>query len=301
MSSPHPFEIRNPRFSIRKVKGLLFDLDETLYFIPSGRQFKRYGENLAVFLPPEKKSSYLKALEEAWSGKSPFQVGRSLDPNTRWILDFDDSWKLSRVYSLEGKEIAGKEWQKIYPKGTHEKEIPDLIHIASGWGIPSALGRLRGLGREHYRKAYLATRSEMMKNPEDFPMVHPGELQTFFGFLAKKVYPLAVATNSDSEDAHHILERLQIKEYFHRIESQAKKPVNSKILLQKIARAFGIDYPGLLVIGDSVYNDLREAKLLGAQTVLIERFPGQPLGTVDVRVWNLAGLMELWTRPRQTD
>lgn len=291
----HPYEIRNPKFSLKPVKALLFDLDDTLYFIPSGEQFKRYGENLAKFLPEPEQDHFLKELAASRANKSAWKVGRAFDPHTGWILDFDDHWKLKTAYRLDGAQVSKEEVQQYYRPGTHEKELSHLIHIASGWGVPTSLGRLKGLTNKHNREAYVATRTEMMHQAEKFPLTHPPGLVNFFDSLKPK-YKLIVATNSDFEDANLVLEKLRIKLHFDKVYGQAKKPSNSLVLLQEITTSFQIQYPELLVIGDSVYNDLRDAKALGAQTVLIERFPDQPLGLVDVRLWNFEGFIELWKK-----
>lgn len=292
LDKEHPYEIRNSKFSLQAVKALIFDLDDTLYFIPSGEQFKHYGENLALFLPAGERDDFLKQLEASRNNGSVWKVGRAYDPHTTWILDFDHAWELKTAYASDGQEISPEKIQNYYRLGTHERDLGHLIHLASGWGIPTALGRVKGLTNQHYRQAYLITRAEMMKHPERFPLVHPAELQAFFESL-KQNYILIVATNSDLEDANLVLERLHIRNCFHKIYGQAKKPSKSLALFQEIFGAFNVQYSEMLVIGDSVYNDLRDAKALGAQTVLIERFPDQPLGLVDVLVWDFDGFIEL--------
>lgn len=296
---PHPpFEIRNPAFSLKGIKALVFDLDETLYFVPSGDQFNRYGEYLALFLPEEKRSAYLEALEKAWDDSSPLKIGRAFDPKTGWVLEFDDHWLLQKAYTLEGVQITEIDLRQKYPHGAREADLEPIIHLSSGWTIPTTLARLHGLVREHFRKAYLATRADMEKNPEAFPLVFPTHLPQFFESLKEKGYRLVVATNSDPDHALTTLERLGISHFLDKIYPQARKPLHSYALFEEIAAALGLAYPSILVIGDSVYNDLREAKILGAHTLLIERFPGQPLGLVDARVWNLDGFIELWNAMR---
>jgi len=291
---PRDVEIRNQHFSLKCVKALLFDLDDTLYFIPSGAQFIRYGEHLAAFLPSGEKEAYLKQLREAWNEDSPFKVGRAFDPTTGWFLEFDDHWSLKDAHTLEGKKVSKHELAKSYAAGTHEQDLEGLVHLASGWGIPTALGRLRGLVRDHYRKAYVATRTEMMKHPEIYPLLAPPEMKTFFKALSERGYILICATNSDTDDASDVLERLGIRTFFQKLYGEAKKPSHSIPMLKEIILDHNLAYENLLVIGDSVYNDLRDAKRLGSQTVLIERYGGQPLGFVDVRVWDFEGFIEMW-------
>lgn len=286
--------MRNSTFSLKRVKALLFDLDETLYFIPSGAQFEHYGRYLADFLSPAERSIYLDELRKAGNDSSPIKVGRSYDPKTEWILEFDDEWHLCQAHTLDGKSVPKKTLSKHYRLGTRESDIEGLLHLASGWAVPTTLARRRGLVREHYRKAYLATRQAMMNEPDRFPLVTPKESAAFFKELSEKKYLLFVATNSDTEDAENVLERLAIRPYFNWVYGEAKKPAHSISLFKEITEQFGIRYDELLVVGDSVYNDLRDAKRLGAQTVLIERYAGQPLRDVDARVWNFEGFIILW-------
>lgn len=298
MKPPHSgfLEIRNPKFSLKKIKGLLFDLDETLYFIPSGEQFSHYGKHLANFLPEAEKRLYLEELARAWDESSPMKVGRAFDPKTEWILEFDDHWRLKSAHTLDGKKVSRKQMLEHYPPKAKEREIEGLLHLASGWGIPTTLARRRGLAREHYRKAYVATRVDMMNDPERFPLKAPKEIPEFFQSLAEDNYILIVATNSDTQDASDVLERLGIKKFFHKIYGEARKPTHSIPLLKEIIAAFRLEARQLLVVGDSVYNDLRDAKMLGAQTVLIERYAGQPLGHVDVRVSDFENFMKLFEK-----
>lgn len=291
---PASFEIRNPNFSLSGIRALLFDLDDTLYFIPSGAQFVRYGEHLASFLPEDERRIYLNELKTVWDENSPFRIGRAYDPKTGWILEFDDAWRLKRAHTLSGKPISEADFKKNYPDGIKAKELDGLTHLASGWAIPTAMAKIRGLERQHYRKAYLATRAEMAKHPDLFPLVAPENIADFFSSLVKKKLKLIVATNSDTSDAIDVLEKLKIDSYFDKIYGEAKKPSNSLALLKEILETFGLKAEGLLVVGDSVYNDLHDAKLLGSQTVLIERYPGQPLGYVDVRIWDFEGFIALW-------
>jgi len=288
------FEIRNPEFSLEPIKGLLFDLDETLYFIPSGAQFDHYGRYLADFLPEEERQIYLEELRKAGDESSPIKVGRSFDPKTEWILEFDDNWRLKQAYTLEGKKVPQAKLSHDYPLGTLEGDIQGLIHLASGWAVPTTLAKRRGLVREHYRKAYLATRQAMLNEPDRFPLVAPRESADFFKRLSGQGYLLFVATNSDTEDAENVLTRLGIRPYFNKVYGEAKKPAHSIPLLKTITGEAAIQPRELLIVGDSVYNDLKDPKNLGCQTVLVERYPGQPLGFVDARVWGFEGFIALW-------
>lgn len=293
MEPASTFEIRNPDFSFLPVKAMLFDLDDTLYFIPSGAQFIRYGEHLAEFLPPDERRIYLQELKTAWDDDSPLRIGRAYDPKTGWILEFNDDWQFKTAHTLTGKPVSPEEFAPHYPEGVKAKALDGLTHLASGWAIPTALARIRGLQREHYRKAYLATRAEMARHPEIFPLIAPKNISEFFSKLSEKKFKLFVATNSDFTDAMDVLNKLKIDSYFDKVYGEAKKPANSLSLLKEALATYQLAPNELTVIGDSVYNDLHDAKLLGCQTVLIERYAGQPLGFVDVRVWDFEGFMRL--------
>lgn len=291
-----PYEILNPNFSLKPVKALIFDLDDTLYFIPSGAQFSRYGEHLSQFLPESQKETYLKELKRSAEKESPLKVGRAYDPETNWILEFDDHWGIQNAYELNGAQIPIETMRKHYPEGMNMDLFPNLIHLSSGWGIPSAVGKMFGLTREHFRSAYLATREDMVNHPEEFPLVVPANTQSFFKNCHEQGYLLMVMTNSGLGEAEDVLTRIGIDSYFCSIYPEARKPNHSFKIFQEIAQKNNLDYSNFLVIGDSVYNDLRQAKSLDAQTVLMERFPDQPLGMVDVRVWDMEGFIQLWEK-----
>lgn len=289
-----PFEILNPDFSLDKIRILVFDLDDTLYYIPSGAQFYRYGEHLSRYLPEKERKAYMKEFDRAWSDGSPIKVGRAFDPETSWVLQFDNHWRVEKAYLIDGSQVPQDVARARYPIVVEAEELRGLIHFSSGWGVPSAVGRLHGLGREQFRAAYLATRKDMRDDPENFPLVVPDDLPPFFQRLYERGYGLIVMTNSDLGDSEEILEKLRIRRYFHMIYAEARKPNHSLPIFKEIVETSGHKSSNVMVAGDSVYNDLREAKSIGAQTVLVERFPNQPLGTVDVRVWDFEGFIRLW-------
>jgi FMN phosphatase YigB (HAD superfamily) len=291
-----PYEILNSEFTLKSVKALIFDLDDTLYFIPSGAQFLRYGEHLSEFLSEPQKEAYLNEFKKTVENDSPLKVGRAYDPETSWILEFDDHWGIQNAYQLDGALVPMETMRKHYPEGSSMDLFPNLIHLSSGWGVPSAVGRMFGLTREHFRSAYLATREDMVKHPEEFPLVVPAEIQSFFKRCYDQGYRLMIMTNSGLGEAEEVLTRIGISSFFCSIYPEARKPNYSFKIFQEIVEKNDLDYSNLLVIGDSVYNDLRQAKSLDAQTVLIERFPDQPLGMVDVRVWDMEGFIQLWEK-----
>jgi FMN phosphatase YigB (HAD superfamily) len=298
--APALFEIRNPHFSLEKVKALVFDLDDTLYAVPSKAQFRRFGEHLSLYLPENQRKAYLEELEASWEDGSPIKVGRAFDPSTGWVLSFDDHWRVKKAYQMDGKPIPQELLGKKYPLEVSVDDLAGLIHFSSGWGIPTIFARLRGLGREEFRAAYLATRKDMRENPEAFPYEAPRNLQAFLAQLRQEGFLLFIMTNAGLEESEDVLQKLGILGLFHKIYAEAKKPTHALFIFKEILQEYNLEAHSLLVVGDSVYNDLREAKKLGAQTVLIERFSNQPLGMVDVRIWDLEGLMTLWERLAHT-
>ncbi len=260
---------------LRKVKLVVFDLDGTLYPKFDDRAVRVFGRNINRFECACGRREFELEVEKIIAGTSRFRIGRYYDPRSF------SSLALPFLGSSEKFFVSDKMWQ--------------VAALASFYEVDKA----------SVRRAYEKTKEFMSRHAAEFGMVENKRLAELLEAISGKpavregnacgqavrggepafewvdgARRVVVATNSSRVDAARILENLGVLHLVDAIHSNAGKPEKSRQLFDYIARAHGVKREEMLSIGDSWVSDVKQARKLGAFTILISQDEAQ--GRADV-------------------
>ncbi|MCY0902127.1 MAG: HAD family hydrolase [Firmicutes bacterium] len=221
-----------------KYDLVLFDFDGTLY--DSEDHFDRYVEHVTRQVPQRGAD-----IQAAWAA---YKAGQS------------------RLRIGEWFSLAERRTRPMPQDG----QTPEGSYIGDAWWIVHAIGSLHGATDEQMTEAFLNTREEMMKAPQNTPLlVGMAEwLQT----VCQRDRPiLCLATNSPEADSRAILAALGVLDCFQDITYSAQKPGRMPEHLHRLASHFHVLPKHMLSIGDHYYNDIKPALDFGADGLFINR------------------------------
>ncbi|NLJ81251.1 MAG: HAD family hydrolase [Firmicutes bacterium] len=244
------------------IQGIIFDLDGTLY--EDTAHFQYYAQRLAARLSRDVRDLYRRDVDSVWEGKHTLKLGRVYDRTQDLVLETTAGGRVLQAWDWKGKPLSAGQVQKIYPRPL-EFDLTKIISIGDGWWIPAACAYHYGL--EETYSAYLETRDYLSSGKAVLTPI-PGLVSWLEGL--KGEISLIVATNSNLEDANHILKSLGLEEIMDKIYPEAEKPRYAQEVFLKAAREAGISEQRILSIGDNFLNDIFPAQQLGMKTCLLD-------------------------------
>lgn len=273
--------LRPQQGSIAQFTTIIFDLDGTLY--EDRRVYDRYIQELARFVVPDTRNSFLAEWRQVRTGTGKARVGMGYDTARDCLFRFENG-RITASIDWRGNEmamqaapinpVAGEARQGAGP-GSPPIETPlwgdDQLNIGDLWGIADVLAAHYGVRRADRGQAFLATRA-FMRDPAYHLAPHPA-LHSTLDQLAGNGLRRVVMSNSPTEDVEDVLARLGIRDRFDLVMPAAAKPRGLAGLLDGLGSAERI-----LCIGDNYVNDIEPALRAGGAALYIDRYESN-LGT----------------------
>lgn len=248
---------------LREVKAMVFDLDGTLY--EDTHHFKYYAERIMNKLPQNIHNTFMAEYENAVEGNHTLKVGRIYDVEKDYILVHDNG-NVTKIYNWQGGIISDALIAELYPSAI-EIEMMRFISVGDLWWVPGCIGIHYGLTKPIIHSCFLETREYMM-TPE-FVMQPVEGFKELLEDISLS-HKLVLLTNSPQPDSDTILEKLGIKNLFHKKIFRAKKPTMTTERFKEISAELEVHFNEILSVGDNLINDILPAKKLGCKTIYID-------------------------------
>jgi putative hydrolase of the HAD superfamily len=254
---------------------VIFDVDGTLY--EEAAVYERFAAELARFVPPDRRESFLAEWRAAADGRHAVRVGLGYDTRTDTLFRHDGG-RIVAVSDWQGRPLPALAGQVSAPGGGHSGAHPPgappvettlfgehVLNIGDMWGLTDAIAAHHGVPRSERSAAFLATRAAM-DEPAFALRAAPGLAEMLRQLRRRRVQTLAM-TNSPEATTRIALGKLGIGGLFDAVHTEARKPRGLRALLA------AHDAPArALVVGDNYVNEIEPALQAGAAALYIDRF-----------------------------
>lgn len=272
--------------NLAEVKAIVFDLDGTVY--EDTHHFKYYAERIMNRLPKEINDTFMSQYENAVKGNHTLRVGRIYDVEKDFIL-VHDIGTIKEIYTWDGNSVDNGQINDLYPSAV-EIDMFRFISIGDLWWIPGCIGIHYGLNKPIIHSCFLETREYMMG--PDFVMSPVKGFMELLQSLNPKL-KLVLLTNSPQPDSDTILQKLGIRDLFHKKIFSAKKPSMSTERFKEISTELNIPLNQILSVGDNLINDILPARKLGCKTIYIDTHNIGRKEDADEVVRSIPGVVEI--------
>lgn len=253
---------------LKNIKLIVFDLDGTLY--ADTHHFDYYAHQLMVKLPSDIQDPFLKEYQQARLGRHVIKIGRVYDAENDLVL-YQKEQTVKEVFEWNGYRLPEERVAWLYPDPITIDNVR-MLSVGDLWWVPVPIARHYGLESKKCHQAFLETREYMM-GPEFKMNRVPGLKETLADLRTKK--KLVLLTNSPKPDSLAILEKLGLRNMFHKMIFSGEKPTRTKERFETVSREFGVGYSDILSVGDNWVNEIKPVQELGGKTLFINQYLGE--------------------------
>jgi FMN phosphatase YigB (HAD superfamily) len=240
---------------LRGIKTILFDLDGTVY---QDNNFHRTYLSILVrntlYAPWEER---LIDLADGILGGKYIPMNRFYRAGVRPVNRVDDV-----LDALQAGELKDLSFTEAY-----KAPLPDTHFLGDAWAVVSLLAQTLRLSRETQDKTFREVRGLMLHDV----IPNPGLIEALNAL--KPRYVTILLSNSPPDTAGDFIRRLGLEHAFTHIGYGSGKPYGLAGCLERFAPDALEDPRSLLSIGDHVFNEIENVRLLGGRTLWICFYP----------------------------
>lgn len=266
------------------IDTVIFDLDGTLY--EDVRVYDRFAEELAGFLPPEKRSVYLEAWERAKVGESVARVGMGYD-TLRDVLFRFDGREVTTYAGWDGRELPPQSPPlpaETGPPVDTPALGPGRLIIGDWWYLPDVLAAHYGIPADRRSVAFNEVRTFMASDA--FRLRPEPGVTELLSELRGRGKRLLAMSNSPADSVSAVLGELDLLERFDLVITDSQKPAGMRRYIE------GTDHPDrILSVGDVYVNEIQPVLEAGGAAVYIDRH-GTGFGAEHARCVRVASISE---------
>lgn len=278
---------------------IIFDLDGTLY--EDERVYDRFAEELARFLPYDRRAQYFRDWERAKQGDLAARIGLGYDETRDCLFRFSGGRIMSFIDWQRHEEPAPAIGDTSLNRDARPEEPPvevpifgeGRINIGDWWALPDVLAAHYGVPRPDRASAFLATRDFI--GSEGFRLRREPWLVDTLQGLRGGGKRLVAMSNSPAASVDDVFDQLGVRRYFSLIVTSAEKPHGLTRFLEEEAAPERV-----LSIGDNFVNDIEPALRAGSYALYIDRHDTR-LGADSPRCYCVDSIQAVpgWLRERE--
>lgn len=256
------------------IKTILFDLDGTVY---QNNYFHRNYISLLVKDSPYAswEQPLIALADDILSGKI-IPMNQFYRAGARPVSSVDDV-----AASLQAGALKDLSFQEAY-KGP----LPDIYYLGDAWAVLSLLAQTLRLSRETQDRTFLEVRRQML----DGIVPNTGLIEALNAL--KDRYVTVLLSNSPQDTAGAFIRRLGLRDAFTRIGYGGGKPYGLLRCLEQFAPDALANPRTLLSIGDHVFNEIENVRLLGGRTLWICFYRHINYADCDLRLYTVEELRD---------
>ena len=272
------------------VRGLVFDMDGTLYRADDELFYRGYAEELALRLRRCEPAVMLAEYERWLRGESLFVGDYLYDFRHRWLVRWGENGPVAALDPRREQPVPAEALARAYRDDAPPSR---LLGMGDGWTQLGCAAHCLGLSTRQIVDAYRGFQSRIIADPTRFGIVANSHLAETFALLAQRGYTLALMTMSQGDVVTAVLNALGVRELFHALLEGVRKPEGTPDALRQVSEQCGLALAEWLVVGDNPVNDLAPARELGLPTLLVHRRAERELLDADIQVDTLSEGLEL--------
>jgi FMN phosphatase YigB (HAD superfamily) len=164
--------------------------------------------------------------------------------------------------------------------------LPDIVYLGDAWAVVTLLAQTLRISREVQDKTFQEVRGQMFRTL----VPNTGLIETLTALKAR--YVTVLLSNSPQDTAEAFIRRLGLENAFTHIGFASGKPYGLLHCLEQFAPD-ALSHPhALLSIGDHVFNEIENVRLLGGRTLWICLYRHINYGDCDVRLYTVEELRD---------
>ncbi|MHB1133019.1 MAG: HAD family hydrolase [Chloroflexota bacterium] len=272
------------------VRGLVFDMDGTLYRADDELFYRAYAEQLAIRLKRCGPEAMLKEYDLWLLGESIFSGDYLYDFRHRWLVRWDGDEPVAGLDPRRNQPVSAEALASAYREGAPPSR---LLGMGDGWTQLGCAAHCLGLTSRQIVDAYRAFQTEVTADPGAYGIVTNQFLVDTFALLVERGYDLVLMTMSQGEVVAAVLRALGVHGSFHAVLEGVRKPEGTPAALRQASEQCGLALAEWLVVGDNPVNDLGPARQLSLPTVLVHRRADRGDLDTDVQADTLAECLAL--------
>jgi FMN phosphatase YigB (HAD superfamily) len=261
------------------IKTILFDLDGTVY---QNNDFHRTYLSLLIKNTPYAswERQLIALADDILSGKG-IPMNRFYRAGTKVITSINDL-----AESLESGAAEDVTFREAY-KGL----MPGTYFFGDAWALVSLIAETLGISREAQDRIFQEVRSRMLEGI----VPNTGLIEAIASLKAR--YITVLLSNSPQDTADVFIRKLGLQDAFTHIGYGSGKPYGLVKCLTKFVPD-ALANPGtLLSIGDHVFNEIENVRLLGGKTLWMCPYRHIRYGGCDVRLYTSDELKDFLRNP----
>jgi FMN phosphatase YigB (HAD superfamily) len=188
--------------------------------------------------------------------------------------------------------LRAGELRELTCEEAYKGPLPDIYYLGDAWALVSLIAQTLRISKEGQDGAFQAVRGRML---QDGITQDPALIEAITALKAR--YTTVLLSNSPKESAAAFIQQLGLQDAFTHIGYGSGKPYGLLDCLAKFAPDV-LKHPGtLLSIGDHVFNEIENIRLLGGKTVWVCPYRHIRYGGCDLRLYTPQELRDFLKLP----